>query len=84
LVTKGRSNYRYRVCDVFLLMCQDRGLRELERETADPSTALRSGRDDKGEGGASIRGWLVDDWTADPSASLGMRKGRVVLPRKVG
>ena len=38
--------------------------------TADPSTALRSGRDDKSEGGAFSREWLVDDRTAGPSTSL--------------
>ena len=32
-----------------------------EGRTADPSTSLRFGRDDKGEGGASIGSWLVDD-----------------------
>ncbi len=85
-------------------------------ETAGPSTALRSGRDDtfvesagvdptslsqnismgkplncrslhcaslrsgdKGEGGASIRGRIVDGKTADPSASLGMTRGKAVL-----
>ena len=54
------------------------------RGTADPSTTLRSGRDDKGEGGASNESWLVDDRTADPSASNGMTKGRVVLLLGVG
>jgi hypothetical protein len=29
------------------------------RGTADPSTTLRFGRDDKGEGGASREDWLV-------------------------
>jgi hypothetical protein len=33
-----------------------REIREAEGRTADPSTALRFGRDDKGEGGASIWG----------------------------
>jgi hypothetical protein len=43
--------------------------------TAGPSTSLRSGRDDKGEGGAFI-GRLVSGWkeTADPSTPL--RSGR--------
>ncbi len=31
------------------------GLIQPEKETADPSTSLRSGRDDKGKGGASIQ-----------------------------
>jgi hypothetical protein len=43
---------------------------------------VRSGRDDKGEGGASIDvGCRLR--TADPSASLGMTKGRTALPWKV-
>jgi hypothetical protein len=46
-----------------------------EGRTADPSTALRSGRDDKGEGGVSIEdfasGWME---TAGPSTAL--RSGR--------
>jgi hypothetical protein len=46
-----------------------------EGRIADPSTALRFGRDDKGESGASIGSWIVEDRTADPSASLGMTKG---------
>jgi hypothetical protein len=44
------------------------------RGTADPSTALRSGRDDKGEGGALREDWLVAGKTADPSTAL--RSGR--------
>jgi hypothetical protein len=43
-----------------------------EGRTADPSTALRSGRDDKGERGAFSGDWFVDEGTADPWASLGM------------
>jgi hypothetical protein len=35
-----------------------------EGRTADPSTALRSGRDDKGEGGASSGDWFVDEGPA--------------------
>ena len=38
--------------------------------TADPSTTLRSGRDDKGEWGASIQHPLVAERTADPSTTL--------------
>ena len=49
-------------------------------KTADPSTTLRSGRDDKGEGSASIECRLADGKIADPSASLGMTKGRAALP----
>ena len=40
------------------------------RGTADPSTALRFGRDDKGEGGASIELQIAAERTAGPSASL--------------
>ena len=39
-----------------------------EGRTADPSTALRSGRDDKGEGGAFSKDWLAEDGTAGLSA----------------
>ena len=51
-----------------------------EGRTADPSTTLRSGRDDKGGGGAfSVRVWderfgKAEGRTADPSAPL--RSGR--------
>jgi hypothetical protein len=52
------------------------------RGTADPSTSLRFGRDDKGEGGASSRDGIVaesglriggrSNGTAGPYASVGM------------
>jgi hypothetical protein len=32
--------------------------------TADPSTALRSGRDDKGESGVPGEDWLVAEWNS--------------------
>jgi hypothetical protein len=42
---------------------------------------LRSpGRDEKGEGSASIQPQIADEMTADSSASLGMTKGTVALP----
>ncbi len=44
------------------------------RGTADPSTPLRCGRDDKGEGGALRKDWLVAEETAGPSTAL--RSGR--------
>jgi hypothetical protein len=47
--------------------------------TAGPSTALRSGRDDEGEGSAFDLDLMLVERTADPSASLGMTKGRLVL-----
>ena len=41
-----------------------------EGRTADPSTALRCGRDDKGERGAFSKDWLADERTTDPGATL--------------
>ena len=46
----------------------------MDERTAGPSTALRFGRDDKSEGGASRRHGLVDVRTAGPSTTL--RSGR--------
>jgi hypothetical protein len=41
-----------------------------EGRTAGPSTSLRCGRDDKGEGDVSIEDWFVAERTAGPSTSL--------------
>ncbi len=59
------------------------GTSTARRETADLSTTLRSGRDDK------LVGWPDSAFpgrvrgTADPSASLGMTKERAMAPYKV-
>jgi hypothetical protein len=44
---------------------------------------VRFGRDDKGEGGAFSKEWLVDEEIKHPSASLGMKKGAAVFPLRV-
>ena len=46
-----------------------------EGRTADPSTSLRSGRDDKGEGGVSIEDF-VSGWTETAGPSTALRSGR--------
>ena len=52
-----------------------RGFRRRVREgggrTADPSTSLRFGRDDKGESSVSIKHRIVAEHTAGPSTTLG-------------
>src|ERR1700735_5605450 len=45
---------------------------------AENCRSLGYARDDKGEDGASVQ-WLLMERTADPSASLGMTKGRMAL-----
>ena len=46
-------------------------------KTADPSTTLRSGRDDKGEGGAFIESRIVDERTAVPLLKQSAPTGRL-------
>ena len=46
-----------------------------EGRTADPSTALRFGRDDKGEGGAFSEERLVDDWNSRSLHFATLRSG---------
>jgi hypothetical protein len=45
--------------------------------------SLHFGRDDKGEGGASVRNQMLVERTADPSTSVGMTKGRAVLRSEI-
>ena len=55
--------------------------------TADPSTPLRYGQDDRGWSDASMGNRIVAERTADPSTSLRSGrddKGEVVLPWEVG
>jgi hypothetical protein len=80
--------------DVFIALDGAAGPRRLCRKTFPRMSVntevapLRSGRDDKGEGGVSSCDWLLVKRTADPStarrdrsASLGMTKDRA-LPWK--
>ena len=63
-----------------------RGFRRRVREgggrTADPSTSLRFGRDDKGESSVSIKHRIVAEHTAGPSTTLGsgaQRSGEIFV-----
>jgi hypothetical protein len=62
----------------------DVGSQDAKGKTADLSTALRSGRDDKFVAGRDSAFPEEVRRTADPSASLGMTKGRVVVTWKSG
>jgi hypothetical protein len=52
-----------------------RGFGRTAGRTADPSTSLRFGRDDKGEVGAFREGWLVDDWNSRSLHFASLRSG---------
>ena len=50
-----------------------------ERRTADPSTSLRSGGDDKGESGASREDWLVAERNSRSLHCATLRVGMTLL-----